>query len=157
MKIKTISILLISISSVGITLMAQPSEKEKTIMKLVDELNQKIDHAVVSKDMNTLQQLYADDFVFTHGGGLVESKASWIKSIQDPDERFISREHDSTLVELHSNIAIVKGRLLIAREDKGKLTKYCLWYLRVYDLRKKKWQLVSHYTTGNCAISTYGN
>jgi len=129
------------------TLSAQHSESEKAIMKAVDDTNRKIDHAVVRKDIATLRQSYGDDFVFTHGSGHVDSKESWIKTIQNPDMRYVSREHDSTQVELHKDIAIIRGRLSIAREDKNGLSKYGVWYVRVYALRKKNWQLISHRST----------
>lgn len=137
---------LIVVSCIG-TLRAQPSESEKATMKLVDDTNRKIDRAVVSKDMATLQQFYGDDYVFTHGSGHVDSKESWIKTIQNPDMRYVSREHDSTQVELHKDIAIVRGKLSISREDKNGLSKYGVWYVRVYALRKKNWQLISHRST----------
>jgi len=113
---------------------------------LVDELNRKVDRAVVQKDIAVLQEIYADDFVFTHGTGLVDSKASWIKNIQNSLTKFLSREHDSTQVEMHGSIAIVTGRLLVSRESKEGSAKYGLRYVRVFALRKRKWQMISHRT-----------
>lgn len=114
--------------------------------KTVDIINRNIDDAVVKKDIGKLNQLYADDFVFTHGTGHVEGKSSWIKDVENPTKKFTSREHDSTLVELHDNVAIVTGSLTITRSDAGKLVQYGIRYVRVFAIRNKTWQLISHRT-----------
>ena len=81
--------------------------------------NIKTDASVVEENIQLMKEIYADDFVFTHGGGSrVDSKTSWISVIQNPDLRFISRTHDSTKVEMHGDVAIVIGRLDIVLERK---------------------------------------
>lgn len=109
--------------------------------------NAQIDAGVVKKDIAALEKLYADDFVFTHGGGLVDSKASWIKNIQKPDVQFKSRVQDSTKAEMHGNVAIIFGRLDIVREQKLETFKYGLWYVRVFVKKNNRWQCISHRTT----------
>jgi len=110
---------------------------------IIDDLNRAIDHAVVDRDFVKLRESYADDFVFTHGTGLVDSKESWLLSIQKSTDEFLSREHDSTSVELHGEVAILTGKLRVSKL-KGSL--YAIKYIRVYALRKEKWLLVSHRT-----------
>jgi ketosteroid isomerase-like protein len=116
---------------------------------VIDDLNRAIDQAVVHRDIALLQKHYGEDFVFTHGTGTVDSKESWLKSVQGltDDNRFISREHDSTRVELHGEIAIITGKLSVVRLTKVETKKYALRYVRVYALRKNIWQLISHRTT----------
>jgi ketosteroid isomerase-like protein len=122
---------------------AQLSGSEKGI----DDLNRQIDHGVVSKDYALLKRLYANDFVFTHGTGVVDSKESWLKDIQTSSSRFISREHDSTKVEMHGEVAIITGTLTVLRKSSTNVTStYWVRYVRVFALRKKQWQLISHRT-----------
>lgn len=109
--------------------------------------NIKVDASVVEENIQLMKEIYADDFVFTHGGGSrVDSKASWISTIQNPDLRFISRTHDSTKVEMHGNVAIVIGRLDNVLERKQTISKYNLWYVRVFVLKDNRWQIISHRT-----------
>lgn len=125
------------------------AQTDAELSKIVDEVNRELDHAVVKKDAAFLKKHYGEDFVFTHGTGQIDSKKSWVNHIQTmkaPD-RFASREHDSTHVELHGDIAIVTGKLTVVRETKDESRKYALWYVRVFALRKKVWQLISHRTT----------
>ncbi len=109
--------------------------------------NQSIDDAVVKKDSLNLKKWYGDDFIFTHGTGLVEGKASWLRAVANPNSRFISRQHDSVTVELHhKNIGIIYGKLTVTRHDRENQVRYALWYVRVFHKKKKQWQMVSHRT-----------
>ena len=140
---KLVKYLVLIACTIGyISAYAQTTEVQKT----VDNINRSIDEAVVKKDADKLRQLYADDFVFTHGTGYVEGKSSWIKDVENPSKKFTSRVHDSTLVELHDNVAIVTGSLAITRSDAEKLVRYGIRYVRVFALRNKNWQLLSHRT-----------
>lgn len=137
-------ILILSVCNLG--LMAQPNKEG--VARQVDEINRLVDNAVVAKDIEKLKKHYADDFVFTHGTGLIDSKESWITNIQRMGEaRFVSREHDSTTVELHGNVAIIFGKLSVVREAKQQIRRYYLHYVRVYVLRNDVWQMISHKTT----------
>lgn len=125
------------------------SQANESLKKEIDQLNQSIDNAVVKKDIAFLKKHYSDDYVFTHFTGLIDSKESWIRNIESMgDARFTKRQHDSTTVELHGDVAIIFGKLSVERESKEKkLSNYALWYVRVYALRNKVWQMVSHRST----------
>ena len=116
--------------------------------KELDDLNRKIDQAVVDKNIEFLKKHYAEDFVFTHSTGLIDSKDSWIENIEKMgNEKFLSRAHDSTKVELHGDVAIIFGKLSVQRQGKEKISKYALHYVRVFALRQKVWQMISHKST----------
>jgi ketosteroid isomerase-like protein len=129
-------------------LAAQSAVQDSAVINLIDKTNRKIDRAVVSKDMKFLEKHYGEDFVFTHGTGLIDSKESWLANIKK-SKGYASREHDSTIVELHKDIAIVTGKLTVGRLEPAKdgTTKYSLRYVRVFALRKKNWEMISHRTT----------
>lgn len=112
---------------------------------LLITLNQQIDNYVVAKDTAALSKLYAGDFVFSHGSGNIEGKQSWFKSVVKGS--FISRQHDSVTVELHPNLAILRGKLFVHKNANNKTDRYHLKYVRVYAYRDKQWQMISHITT----------
>ena len=107
-------------------------------------LNQQIDTKVVAQDSTGLKDLYADDFVFSHGSGRVDNKQSWLRSVAKGG--FLIRRHDSVTVEAHPGLALVKGRLSVEKKNKDKTDRYFLKYIRLYAVRNKLWQLVSHIT-----------
>ncbi len=124
----------------AILLPAQNREQE------LREVNQGIDQAVVSRDLPFLQKHYAADFVFTHGTGYVEGKESWLKNVADANTTFVSRQQDSTTIELHDDIGIVRGKIDITRLDRDMEVRYGIWYIRTYRFRDKRWQMISHFT-----------
>lgn len=113
----------------------------------IEAVNRRIEDAVVSKDFASLSALYADDFVFTHGTGLVQTKGQWLDSLRSNETRFLSRQLDSTSIELHAEIALVTGRLFVCRQSETGETRYGLQYIRVYSMKTGLWQLISHRTT----------
>jgi hypothetical protein len=108
-------------------------------------LNRQIDNYVVAKDTAALSKLYAGDFVFSHGSGKIEGKLSWLNSVAKGS--YISRQHDSVTVELHLNLAILRGKLSVQKKATNKTDRYHLQYIRVYAFRDKQWQMISHITT----------
>ena len=112
----------------------------------LDRLNQEIDNAVIEKNIAFLQTHYADDFVFTHGTGVVDDKQQWLASVRNPASVFVSRRHDSTTVEIHNDVAIVTGKLLVIRRDSSKTVNYGLRYVRVFRKENELWQMISHRT-----------
>ncbi|MCU7548457.1 nuclear transport factor 2 family protein [Chitinophagaceae bacterium LB-8] len=127
-------------------LSAQSNYDAATLKNELDTLNRQIDHWVVQKNTGLLKKYYADDFVFTHGTGHVDSKASWLENVAKPGTQFVSRLHDSTAVELHPNLAIVTGTLTVVRKTAAPGSNYAVRYVRVYARQKKDWQMVSHRT-----------
>ncbi len=111
---------------------------------IIIKLNQQIDDYVVQKNTVALDELYSDDFVFSHGSGRIEGKEGWFKSVAKGS--FLVRKHDSVTVELHPGIAIVKGKLSVEKKNKEKTDHYHLKYIRVYTLKNQRWQLISHVT-----------
>ncbi|MBC7948864.1 MAG: nuclear transport factor 2 family protein [Chitinophagaceae bacterium] len=108
-------------------------------------LNQRIDSLVVIRNVTALDSLYAVDFVFSHGSGRVEGKSGWLTTVGRAN--YPLRQHDSVKVELHPGLAVVKGKMSIQKINKDKTDRYHLRYIRVYALRGRQWQLVSHNTT----------
>ena len=109
-------------------------------------VNQEIEEAVVAKNFLRLEALYSDDFVFTHGTGLVQTKSEWLNSFRGDETRYLSRQADRPSVELHNNIALLTGQLIIHRRSRDGDARYGVRYIRVYSKTTAGWQLVSHRT-----------
>ena len=127
--------------------------KDTTATKIfLDSINRLVDRAVVKKEMAALQTYYADDFYFLHATGRIDNKASWMKSVSGSNSQTLSREHDSVLVELHPDVALLSG-VLSVRFPPNTRAGYAIRYIRVYALRKEGWRLVSHHSTAQWTIS----
>ncbi|MBK8953689.1 MAG: nuclear transport factor 2 family protein [Chitinophagaceae bacterium] len=118
-------------------------------------INQQIDDYVVNKDTLELASLYAEDFIFSHGSGRVEGKQGWFSSVAKGG--FLLRRHDSVKVELHPQLAILRGKLSVQKRGKEKTDNYYLYYIRVYAYRNKRWQMLSHITTSEYHLPAIPN
>ena len=114
----------------------------------LDSINRKLDRSVVNKDVAFMQKHYADDFFFYHATGMLDSKKSWIGKSESAKNMNQSREHDSVVVELHDNVAILKGILAVKLKPEANRPNYFIRYIRVYAVRNNIWQLISHHSTG---------
>jgi ketosteroid isomerase-like protein len=101
--------------------------------------------AVVDLDFETMDRIYADDFQFHHSTGVVETKDDWLNMLRNTDSPYTSRKVDEIEVELHGDIAITSGRLTIKRDiDNPRFQDFRVWYIRVYEYRSERWQMISH-------------
>jgi hypothetical protein len=76
----------------------------------------------------------------------VETKSQWLESIKSGKSRYVSRELDSVAVELHNDIALVTGRIIIQSEPISTQRIYGIRFIRVFAYRNNRWQLLSHRT-----------
>ena len=120
------------------------SDSTKT-KHLIDSINRRLDRSVVIKDLDFMQKHYAVDFIFTHATGKIDSKKSWISKAEGPTNLYKSREHDSVIIELHNDIAIVKGIMTVVSKPEANRPEFYNRYIRVYALRKNTWQLISNH------------
>ena len=95
--------------------------------------------AVVDLDIALLDSTYAEDFVFTHSDGRVDTKESWLINLRSNDQIYVSRSIDSIEVELHGDIAITTGRIHIKTKlDDPRRRQFTIWYVRVYERRDQR-------------------
>ena len=106
-------------------------------------MDQRIEDAVVRADLKFLESAYARDFRFTHGTGNVQSKDEWLKSVAK--KGFLSRKVSLVEVELHGDVAVTCGRLDVVKTGEGG-EKYSLRYVRVYERRNGRWEMLMHRT-----------
>ena len=117
-------------------LMVSAQEKTEDIIK---SLEKRRFTAQTNKDEKTLNEIYADDVIYTHSSGLREGKTDYIKNTVSGKWNY----QDLTLEELNvqpfGTTAIGTGRVKIGANT--------LIYTVVYLKRKGKWQLVNWTST----------
>lgn len=109
-------------------------------------------NAVVEMNFDVLEEIYADDFIFTHGTGEVHDKTRWFDTLSSGRD-YLSREHEMIEIELHGDLGIVYGVLLVHAKINGIEGQFRARYVRVYKQRGDRWLLVSHRTVDQSKIS----
>ncbi len=62
--------------------------------------------AVLALDFDALDEIYAEDFLFTHSTGNVDTKATWIEALRTGRSSYTARRVDPIEVETHGSIAM---------------------------------------------------
>lgn len=100
--------------------------------------------AQVSKNIDALNQLLADDLVYVHSSGNVDTKQSYIQSIKEGNSTYNSIDVQEQKVRLYGKTAIINGICYIKRPAvDGKNNDLKLRYTDVYVKKGGRWQMVT--------------
>ena len=109
------------------------------------DLEQELAAAVLALDFDTLDEIYAEDFLFTHSTGDVDTKATWIEALRSGRSSYTARSIDQITVEIHGSIAVTSGRIHAKSESNDpRWHEYSIWYVRVYETQNGRWRLLTH-------------
>jgi hypothetical protein len=104
--------------------------------------------AQVQQDTATLQLLLADDMLYIHSNGLVESKSDFLNSIKTGKIIYQSMQRDgNTQVRNYGKTSISNGIVAAKGINNGVPFDIRLRYTAVYHRKKSIWQLVSWQST----------
>lgn len=108
------------------------------------DFERRLEEAMVRADVGFLRRAVGDDFRFTHGTGRVTGKRDLLTLTPGT---FLSRKVANQEVELHGDVGITSGRILV-RTNATELARkiYTVVYVRIYERRGGAWQVISHRT-----------
>ncbi len=111
--------------------------------ELVETLERKRFAAQVSKDFDFLEKIFADDLSYTHSGGKLYNKQSYIQSIKDGKSAYDKIDVEEISVRDYGKTAVVNGKIMITQPPvDGKPVMLHIKYVVVYNKNGKKgWQL----------------
>lgn len=103
--------------------------------------------AQTTNDFAALERLLADDLVYTHSSGSVDSKASYIDSLRTGKARYLRIVPDEIKVRVIGDLALIHGRGVFTLEtntngQKGE-NPLKLAFLDVWQKRNGKWQMIA--------------
>lgn len=109
-------------------------------------LEQAYNDAQVKQDRATLEQLWADDYMYTHSNGAVMTKAQDIDDTMSGEMAWRAARLDDMKVRRYGDVAVVTGRLVM----EGRSVQYASGPRRFTDIfvrRNGEWRLVGGQTT----------
>ena len=145
MKKLVFFLLLLSISQ--LTFAQSRAEKRQTAAKAeVEAAERQRFKAQVSKDFDFLEKVFADDLIYTHSGGKIDSKETYINSIKEGKSVYNAIDVEELRIRTYNNekSAVVNGTIMITQPPvDGKPTLLHIRYAVVYIKNEGKgWQLV---------------
>jgi hypothetical protein len=130
-------------SVIALVLSAATSFSDDAYPSDLADIDRHIEEVVVQGDLERLQQLYTEDFQFTHATGEVQSKAEWLAYVAE--RPFSDRTVSDVQIESHGVAALTTGRITVT-ERGPPAGGYTLRYIRLYVLVDGRWHLASHHT-----------
>jgi ketosteroid isomerase-like protein len=110
---------------------------------LLISLDPQIDTAVALGDAATLNELLADDFIYTHSNNNHQPKGEYIAAIVKRENR-PRRDLLEVEAEVHGDVAVTRGNLnIVYYDDRPGLY---MRYVRVWRLKDDNWRAISHRT-----------
>jgi ketosteroid isomerase-like protein len=105
--------------------------------------------AMTQNDFEVLEQILADDLIYTHSSAKVDNKSQYLADLKSGAVKYNTIKPEEVKVRLYSNgnIGIITGKATVEVTSNGKLATLNLRYTNVYAKRKGKWQLVSWQST----------
>ena len=103
--------------------------------------------AMTSNDLATLKTLLGDDLIYTHSSAQVDSKASYVGSIESGDLKYQSIEPKDIKVRVYGTTAIITAEAAITSISKGQTMSSRLRYTDVWVQRDGRWQMVGWQST----------
>jgi Domain of unknown function (DUF4440) len=112
----------------------------------IENLERRRFEAQVEKNFPILEKIFADDLIYTHSGGKLDTKTSYINSIREGKSVYDKIDIESITVRPYNDeqTAVVNGMIFITQPTAdGQTTLVHLRYAVVYIKDKVKgWQLV---------------
>jgi hypothetical protein len=99
--------------------------------------------AQISKNYTVLDQVLANDLVYTHSNGNTDTKQSYIQSIRDGKSKYDAINVEEQKVRVYGNTAIINGICMIKALNNGETINTHLKYTDVYVRNGKQWQMVT--------------
>jgi ketosteroid isomerase-like protein len=120
---------------------------------LVEALRQADDARVAAlqqANIDVLQDLMADDLVYVHASGRVETKADYLDNLRRGITRFLSFQYEGErVIRLHgASVAVVTGTVTISVQLKSGPPKgRTLAVSAVYYRQDRCWRMISYQST----------
>ncbi|HYO81680.1 MAG TPA: nuclear transport factor 2 family protein [Bryobacteraceae bacterium] len=103
--------------------------------------------AVKANDVKSLSRLMADDLIYTHSTGLVESKQEYLDKLKSGDQKYAGIELINPKIRAYGNTAVINTQARMTGSTKGVPFDNTLFLVHVWVKQGPEWQLVAHQTT----------
>lgn len=110
-------------------------------------LDEERSRAMLAADAATLERLMADEIVYTHSSGRLDSKRSFITSLTGGAVKYRRIDRKEAKATLRDGFAVLTGAVEIDVETGGRLLNLNLRFLNVWERTPKGWQQIAWQST----------
>jgi len=114
---------------------------------MVIELDRKRMNAMAQKDLATLNELIADDLVYTHSSARLDTKQSLIGNMEFGSTVYTSVVPSDVKAQDLGDSVVLTGSCRISVNSGGNAMSFGVRFTDVYARRNGKWQMVTWQST----------
>jgi ketosteroid isomerase-like protein len=103
--------------------------------------------SIVKQDWAKLEALLADDLVYYHSSGVIDSKKSYLESVKTGALKYIGVDYEKQQIRVYGNTAVLNATFRVRANDHGTMVNNHLLLTHVFVKQGGTWRLVSHQTT----------
>jgi ketosteroid isomerase-like protein len=129
---------------------AAPSDETRSIQAEILRLEGVRMDALLKGDWPTLERLYADELIYVHSGGRIDTKKGYLGMLAGGNLTYVSLRYDAPqhIVVVGRDTAIASGTASIETKNRaGQLAKRVLATTTVYARSGTTWHIVSYQGT----------
>jgi ketosteroid isomerase-like protein len=114
---------------------------------MIIELDKKRMTAMAQKDLATLNELIADDLVYTHSSARLDTKASLIGNMEGGSTVYTSVVPSDVKAQDLGDTVVLTGSCRISVNSGGRPNSFGVRFTDVYAKRGGRWQMVTWQST----------
>lgn len=103
--------------------------------------------AMLGPDIETLQAMLAEEVLYIHSSGAVETKVQFLEALSSGKMRYLSLDVEEMKVRVYGDVSIVNGLLKLDVRMGGKPSTFRVRYTDAYARRDDRWELVTWQST----------
>ena len=103
--------------------------------------------AIVKSDTATLEKLLADDLVYAHATGIVDTKKSYIAKIKERRQVYKSFEQHSPVVNIYKDSAVTFSYVRVTGTNQAGAFDDKIMLIHFWVKQNNAWRLAAHQTT----------
>ena len=116
--------------------------QDPTVAEDVKQFEQAVGDAMVARDIDKLNQTYADDWAVVDSSGKIFNKESLLSDFRSGKHKLVSFENGPMDVQVLGNVAVVQASVSEKRLQDGKNISGGFVYMDLLEKRAGKWVIV---------------
>lgn len=118
------------------------AEQIKNDQQVVEELESEFIAACLRADIEKLDLILADSFIFTDPNGVILTKSEWLADMKSGEFIFESLTMNALVVHVSKHIASAKAELNMKAKSKKGDYHGIYSAMDIYENREGKWQII---------------
>lgn len=126
---------------------AQKTTKEDPPAQQIRLLEYVRIQAMLKNDFAVLESILAEDLIYTHSSGRVETKEEFINALRSGQTKYEAFDREGVTVRAYGDSAVVTGAAKMTVRRPNQVNNFQIRFIDVYVRRGGRWQMVAWQST----------